>query len=340
MLVQCPHSALPALGFWLNSLPRFHSPAELQRVGVVSSLWTGPVSFLGAHLLVSALLKATPISSTFSQHIHSQIDALSKQRFPIWSYELESDLVIFQEMGNRCLMQTTAWDTTWWKELVNRHSVEHAVVVLFYGAHNLPHALNEKDAALMVQHTHHCLDVFMDACVRQAFTMLLMGTTHQHGAQTVVHLLNLLAGQLPSPLIVPPETFYHTWTRGVTMKNPAASRQFTAWLLRHSSEQMRYKGFVWLADHSQPDGVHTAYWESISDHAFDGAVCVEPWGLPGCNQPLLTHLQTIDEVDNDMGDRVVQSFIQKQHLLDGLNPLLSADGEDGDGGQGSGRRKM
>lgn len=201
----------------------------------------------------------------------------------------------------------------WWKEIVVRHSLEHAVLVLFYG---LPHKSSEwtpSEVQSLIAEVGDRQIEFFDACVRHVFGAHLNSAEHDLPIQALA-LLKTITHLLPPSIQVEFDQFYHIWTIGACCRRPEKLEPFIRWVLDNSDEKVQLQAIMWLIDHSEETLAHTMYWNLIEDRKWNDLLEFSPWGQPGC-VCTWKDIITFDDIQNTKGEYTLQSWRQKRLLL-------------------------
>jgi len=212
-------------------------------------------------------------------------------------------------------------NTQWWTDIVNRHSLEHAVLVLFYGS---PHEMSEwtqDEIRNLIATIPDRRKEFFLACVRQAFGAHLNTAEKSFALKSLALLKNV--SRAVSPCIVPSDEFYHLWTVGAGCRHPAQLEPFLRWLIPHSGKEVCHQGVLWLMENAQDAPAHTMYWNVIADQIWDMNLGVSEWGHPGTTCTLLS--KSAQLIENPRGNELTQSWRNKHMLLQSLEDLEGQD---------------
>lgn len=218
-------------------------------------------------------------------------------------------------------------DMQWWKEIVMRHSLDHAVLVLFYG---LPHKTlewSDLEVQQLVTEVGERKVDFFDSCLRQVFGSHLNSAENDLPIQSLA-LLKRINHNLSPALNVEFDQFYHVWTIGATCRRPEKMEPFIRWVLDHSAEDVQQQALMWLIENSDDTPAHTMYWRLLEERVWNENLEIFPWGRPGCACTWNDIIKT-DDIANQHGEQILQSWRQKQLLLECV---------EGDGGERDKRR--
>lgn len=204
-------------------------------------------------------------------------------------------------------------DMQWWKEIVLRHSLEHAVLVLFYGLPHKTDEWNSEEIANLIIEVGERKKEFFEACVRQVFGAHL-NTAEKDLPNQALKLLKMICAHLSPSLRVGNDQFYHMWTIGAECRNPEKLKPFVYWLLDNSDERVQQQGLMWLIDNAEETAAHNMYWDVLSSQSWDHNIELSPWGRPGARVNWDTIIKT-PEINNLRGEQTVLCWRQKALLL-------------------------
>lgn len=202
----------------------------------------------------------------------------------------------------------------WWKDIVLRHSLEHAVLVVFYGLPNRCEQWCEEEVRSLLKEVGSRSAEFFDACVRQVFG------AHLNSAETTLppqslHLLKLIAKNMTPTLCVEFDQFYHMWTIGACCRRPEKLKPFIQWMLDNSEQKVQQQALWWLIENSEDTPAHNMYWDLLSCQSWDDTVVFSPWGQPGWKRTWQDIIHNSD-ISNTHGENILKSWRQKKILWD------------------------
>lgn len=202
----------------------------------------------------------------------------------------------------------------WWKDIVLRHSLEHAVLVVFYGLPQRSQEWSMIEIQALLNEVGDRRVEFFDACLRQVFG------AHLNSAETnlpiqALKLLKMIGQQMQPAMNVEFDQFYHIWTIGACCRRPERLKPFIQWMLDNSEQQVHHQGIWWLIENSEDTLAQTMYWDLLSSRTWNTTIVFSPWGQPGrdCNwQELIQN----SDINNAHGEHVLTMWRQKKILLE------------------------
>lgn len=202
----------------------------------------------------------------------------------------------------------------WWKDIVSRHSLEHAVLVVFYGLPQRCEQWSEAEVNSLLKEVGSRSPEFFDACMRQVFG------AHLNSAETTLplqslHLLKLIAKNITPKMSVEFDEFYHMWTIGASCRRPEKLKPFIQWMLDNSAQKVQQQALWWLIENSEDTPAHNMYWDLLSSQVWHDTVVFSPWGQPGWNCTWDDIIQNSD-ICNAHGENTLISWRQKKILLE------------------------
>lgn len=216
-------------------------------------------------------------------------------------------------------------DMQWWKEIVVRHSLEHAVLVLFYG---LPHKGCEwtpSEVQSLIAEVGERRVEFFDACVRHVFGAHLNSAEQNLAIQSLA-LLKVITHHLSPSIQVEFDQFYHIWTIGSCCRRPEKLEPFMRWVLENSDEKVQQQAIMWLIDNSEETLAHTMYWNLLEERVWNDLLEFYPWGQPGFVCTWKDIIKT-DDIRNTKGYHTLQCWRQKKILLTCVEGKGEEDGK-------------
>jgi len=205
----------------------------------------------------------------------------------------------------------------WWKDIVLRHSLEHAVLVVFYGLPQRSQEWSATEIQALLNEVGDRRVEFFDACLRQVFGAHLNSaeTNLPHQALTLLKMINQ---HIQPKQSVEFDQFYHMWTIGACCRRPARLKPFIEWMLDNSDQKVQQQGVWWLIENSEDTPAQTMYWDLVAAQVWDDTVVFSPWGQPGRDCNWHDIVQNSD-IDNTHGERILTMWRQKQILLENVD---------------------
>lgn len=202
----------------------------------------------------------------------------------------------------------------WWKDIVLRHSLEHAVLVVFYGLPQRSQEWGATEVQALLNEVGDRKVEFFDACLRQVFG------AHLNSAETnlpiqALKLLKMISQQIQPTMNVEFDQFYHMWTIGACCRRPERLKPFIQWMLDNSDQKVQQQGIWWLIENSEDTPAHTMYWDLLSSRTWDTTIRFSPWGQPGWGRTWDNLIENTD-IDNAWGEQVLTAWRQKKILLE------------------------